>query len=219
MNPVFLWYPKLVGYFRIISTIIAFSCVFTSPIYSMCFYMLGQGLDAIDGIVARHFNQCSRFGALLDMLTDRMSGATLILVLALQYPGYWGIFAGIIVLDTVSHWCQMYAKLAQNATTHKGSSNPLLNFYYTFPYALLVFCVGNEVFFVCLYLVKYSTYPALVPFVSLVEWILYISFPISAGKQFMHVVQLLDAVGEVGQLDLKAHQSQGRPSTRTSSKK
>ena len=156
MHPIYLWYPNLVGYGRIISTIIAFSIVFDHPLPASVFYATGQLFDAVDGIVARHFHQTSKFGALLDMLTDRLSTATLLIVLSHLYPHHWGLYAALITLDIVSHWCQMYSKLAQNIKTHKGSQNPLLNFYYTFPYALLVFCVGNEACFIALYLLSFD---------------------------------------------------------------
>lgn len=211
MNPVYLYWPNLVGYGRIISTIIAFVLVFTSPVPAAICYALGQAFDAVDGIVARAMNQTSRFGALLDMLTDRMSTAVLLIVLAQLYPHQWGTFAGLIVLDIVSHWCQMFSKLAANKATHKGSRNPILNFYYTFPYALLVFCVGNEAFFISLYLrafaSSFSSHPL---FVHIIEWVLFVSFPISALKQFMNVVQLYDACNEICEMDRPAVKPVGR---------
>lgn len=41
-NPVYLYYPNLVGYGRIISTIIAFWLVFSSPPVAVVFYATGQ---------------------------------------------------------------------------------------------------------------------------------------------------------------------------------
>jgi len=199
MNPIYLYYPNLVGYGRIISTIIGFYLIFRSPLAAAVFYSLGQVFDAVDGVVARRFNQCSKFGALLDMLTDRLSTACLLIVLSHLYPGYWGVFAALITLDIVSHWCQMYSKLALGRTSHKGSRNPALNFYYTFPYALLVFCVGNELCFVMLYLLSWRWSA---------EWsalwtvLMYVSFPVCVLKQVMNVVQLYDSCNEVCEMDL-----------------
>jgi len=166
VNPVFFYYPNLVGYSRVAFTVAAFWLCFTNAEVAALLYMIGQGLDAVDGPVARAYGQTSKFGALLDMLTDRMSTATLMMVLSIMYPTHWGCFTFLIVLDIVSHWFQMYAKLSKGATSHKGSANPLLNFYYTFPYALLVFCVGNELFLVALYLLQHwvgPTFSSLVP--------------------------------------------------------
>ncbi len=193
------------GYVRILSTFLAFYYVFTDPIPSFSFYLLGQGLDAIDGMTARAFNQCSKFGGLLDMLTDRMSTAVLLIVLSHLYSAYWGLFAFLIVLDIVSHWFQMYVKATQNKNTHKGSKNFLLNFYYTFPYALLVFCVGNEFCFVSLYLLAFSSSFSLY-WLQLLRLVLYVSFPICAGKQFLNFVQLYDSCQEITEMDYSLHQ-------------
>jgi len=95
----------------------------------------------------------------------------------------------------------MYNKLAQNAATHKGSRNALLNFYYTFPYALLVHCLGNEAFLVGLYLQKFPL-PSLLA--AIVHYGLYITFPIFFMKQFMNVVQLYDSVSEIAEMDAAA---------------
>lgn len=161
------------------------------------FYLLGQGLDAVDGTAARYFGQCSKFGAVLDMLTDRMSTAVLLIVLSHLYPHAWGFFAFLVVLDIVSHWFQMYSKSIKGASSHKGSKNPMLDFYYNFPYALLVFCVGNEFFLVCLYLLSFATETtesvAMLP-VGVIKLIAYVCFPIFFGKQFMNFVQLYDSV-------------------------
>jgi CDP-diacylglycerol--inositol 3-phosphatidyltransferase len=51
--------------------LVAFYLCFTSPLLAAVCYCVSQGLDAVDGMVARHFKQCSKFGAVLDMLTDR----------------------------------------------------------------------------------------------------------------------------------------------------
>lgn len=200
MHPIYLWYPNLVGYGRIISTVIAFTIVFTHPLPASVFYATGQLFDAVDGPVARHFHQTSKFGALLDMLTDRLSTATLLIVLSHLYPQHWGLYAALIMLDMASHWCQMYSKLAQNIKTHKGSRNAILNFYYTFPYALLVFCVGNEACFIALYLLSFKWQSAAVQL--FLHSALYVSAPVCAAKQLMNVVQLYDACNEVCEMDM-----------------
>ena len=61
----------LPGYARVVFMILAFSVCFTRPLTAAVCYCISQGLDAVDGQVARHFKQCSKFGAVLDMLTDR----------------------------------------------------------------------------------------------------------------------------------------------------
>ncbi len=87
-------------------------------------------------------------------------------------------------------------------TTHKGSANPILNWYYSFPY-LLICCVGNEGFFVALYIInKIGAGPEVVgyPLFTTLAWVF---MPISALKNFLNVVQLYDAANIVADLDLK----------------
>jgi len=217
-NPVYLWKPNLVGYARVFFMVCAFYVCFTRPSLAACFYVISQGLDAVDGQVARAYQQCSKFGAVLDMLTDRMSTAVLLIVLALQYQSYWGFFAFLVVLDVVSHWFQMYSKLSQKISTHKGSKNPILNFYYcdvlTFwprlPW-LLVFCVGNEMFLVAMYLLSFTdggSKEAAGGFLwhATLLAAAVVSFPIFFCKQFFNVIQLTDAAGEVADQDWADHQ-------------
>merc|ERR1711924_472721 len=67
-------------------------------------YMISMGLDAVDGAAARYFDQESGFGAILDMITDRMTTLGLNCLLIACYPEKWYAFMGMIVLDISSHW-------------------------------------------------------------------------------------------------------------------
>ncbi len=196
------------GYGRVVSTVIAFTICFTRIEWAAFFYLLGQGLDAVDGTVARKFDQCSKFGAVLDMLTDRMSTAVLLIVLGQLYDGYWGVFASLIVLDIVSHWYQMQCKSLQKKKSHKGSKNQILNFYYTgfspkWPYVLLIACSGNEFFLVACYVLKFTSGPALAwaGGIELVKLIWWLNLPIFIFKQAMNIVQLYDAASEIALID------------------
>lgn len=200
---ILLFYPNIVGYGRIVATVLAFSMVFTDYHWAAFWYLVGQGLDAVDGVTARFFQQTSRFGAVLDMLTDRMSTATLLVVLALVYQDAWGWFAFLIVLDIVSHWFHMYSKMAVGAKSHKGGSNMLLNFYYTFPYVLLVCCVGNEFYLVSLYLLSQEDFPINVfgHETGLVHLVSVICLPVFLFKQFMNLIQLWESIQTITRLD------------------
>jgi len=111
--------------------------------------------------------------------------------------------------------CLQYSKLAQRVATHKGSKNKLLNFYYVevmsfwprLPW-LLVFCVGNEMFLVCLYLLSFTKSGG--DWHMLYTTLAVVSFPIFFMKQFFNVIQLGDAAGEVADADYVDHQKQSR---------
>ncbi|CAN0333484.1 unnamed protein product, partial [Discosporangium mesarthrocarpum] len=71
---------------------------------SVC-YLVSFAGDAVDGCVARMFNQTSQFGSVLDMVTDRCSTAGLLLVLSRLY-GHKSAFGFLLLvfIDLFSHW-------------------------------------------------------------------------------------------------------------------
>ena len=148
-------YFYIVGYFRVLACCLALYYSLDNYVLSAFFYALSQGLDAVDGMVARAYNQATKFGQVLDMLTDRASTTALMCVFIKLMPEHWYVFTYLIVSDIVSHWFQTYAKLLEGKVTHKGSDNFLLNHYYSFP-ALLICCVANEGCFVTLYLLNFT---------------------------------------------------------------
>lgn len=75
---------------------------------AMAFYCISSLLDALDGVAARHFNQCSQFGAVIDMVTDRSATSMLLCALCRLYSSYFMPFFQIILaLDLSSHYMRM----------------------------------------------------------------------------------------------------------------
>ena len=109
---VLLYVPNLIGYVRIALAFVGYAYAFDSLQVTLGAYLLSQALDVADGFAARALGQSSKFGAVLDMVTDRTSTACLCLVLSRLYPQHVPGFAGLITLDLFSHWFQMYASLA-----------------------------------------------------------------------------------------------------------
>lgn len=168
----------------------------------MIYYVLGAGMDAVDGVAARHFDQCSQLGQLLDMLTDRMGTLVLFIVISHQNPDLWGIFAFLIVLDIVSHWCQMFVALSQGKKTHKGSENVWLNFYYSFP-TLFIACCMNEFCIMAMYMLQTPQYAHSVIWF----WVFILCLPVFVFKQLMNVVQLAHNMNKLAELDVEPQQS------------
>lgn len=83
-------------------------------------YSISCLLDAADGVAARHFDQSTRFGAVLDMVTDRCTTSCLLVFLASAFPRWSLIFQGLISLDLASHYMHMYATLTMG---NKGQSH------------------------------------------------------------------------------------------------
>jgi len=149
-------------------------------------YSISCILDAFDGYAARRLDQSTRFGAVLDMITDRCTTASLLVFLASAFPRFSIIFQGLISLDFASHFMHVYTTLALRGSSqsHKKideSRSWVLKQYYSnnvrrkFSYfkildnplipsqkVLFTFCAMNELFFIALYLLSFSS-PLLSP--------------------------------------------------------
>jgi CDP-diacylglycerol--inositol 3-phosphatidyltransferase len=118
--------PKLpadthTGYTRIILAIISLYYMPVHPRRCCFLYSVSCLLDAVDGLAARRFNQSTKFGAVLDMVTDRCTTACLLVFLASAFPRWAIIFQGLISLDLASHYLHMYATLTMGGSgqSHK----------------------------------------------------------------------------------------------------
>jgi CDP-diacylglycerol--inositol 3-phosphatidyltransferase len=164
-------------------------------------------LDALDGHAARHFNQTSRFGAVLDMVTDRCTTSSLICFLCVLYPDYVFLFQLLVSLDLASHYMHMYATLQTGGQSHKSvdkESSWLLNLYYTNRNVLFTMCFFNELFYVALYLAYFPLYD--VTFfgytLSIFSVIAIVSSPFYLFKQSTNVIQLVRASVLLAELDV-----------------
>ena len=120
---VFLYYPNIIGYLRVILMMVSFYTAQTSYITTFCCYFLSFFGDVVDGYVARRFNQCSTFGAIFDMITDRVATCGLLVVLSNCYPAYSIAFISLIALDIYSHWLHVERYVR---CRHSNILNPLI---------------------------------------------------------------------------------------------
>lgn len=81
-------------------------------------YSISCLLDAFDGFAARKFEQSTKFGAVLDMVTDRCTTSCLLVFLASAFPRWSIVFQGLISLDLASHYMHMYATLSMGGSDH-----------------------------------------------------------------------------------------------------
>lgn len=124
-----------VGYTRIILAIASLYYMPLHPRTCSLLYSVSCLLDALDGLAARYFEQSTRFGAVLDMVTDRCTTACLLVFLSSAWPRWALLFQGLISLDLASHYMHMYATLtmAGSGQSHKKvdqSRSRLLHLYY-----------------------------------------------------------------------------------------
>uniref|UniRef100_A0A0K0E539 CDP-diacylglycerol--inositol 3-phosphatidyltransferase n=1 Tax=Strongyloides stercoralis TaxID=6248 RepID=A0A0K0E539_STRER len=201
---VFLFYPNLLGYGRIILAILSFMTMRFYPLLTAFLYATSGFLDALDGHLARTYNQSSRFGAMLDQLTDRCTFMALLMCLSVFYPSWTFFFQMVAIIDIASHWLHLHATDLTGKTSHKSSDNPILNLYYTSKATLFLMCLGNEAFFGFLYLIYFFNGPTFLS-ISMLKIFSVLLFPVAAIKSGISIVHLITASQTVTEHDAKTH--------------
>lgn len=207
-NPftIYLLIPNLIGYFRGLLLIIAFCICFTYPYWFVVLYGTSQLLDGLDGYIARRMKQVSLYGAVLDMVLDRVSTTALLVILSRFYPAYTRWIIVIMLLDVVSHFTHIYSSLLYGKKSHKAISynqHWILKLYYHHKSILATLCIGSEAYLLYLYIqhfrdkVDFSVYttPSLASLVFYVLWFIFFL------KQITNIIQLLQATKDIVRLD------------------
>jgi CDP-diacylglycerol--inositol 3-phosphatidyltransferase len=148
----------------------------------------------------------TRFGAVLDMVTDRCSTSCLLMILSYFYRDYVLFFLPVVALDITSHYAHLYSSLARGLTSHKIVSkdqNFLLRIYYTNRKVLGALCIGNEAFFLGLYLCHFELGPVVMPGLHFFQLLTAFFAPLMLIKQLMNLIQLRQAAMDIVELDMR----------------
>jgi len=209
---VYMFMPNLIGYTRVVLAFLAFLFLPCCPFLAMTCYSISCILDALDGTAARRYNQCSQFGAVLDMITDRFTSSGLICYLAMVWPKWTFVFQFLIALDFSSHYFHMYSSLASGSPSHKilkEDAPKILKLYYSDRKVLFTVCFFNEAYYVFLYLCSayYGTIFTF-KFWAILSWIF---LPVFVFKQSLNVIQMIGACLNLLEADeKKIKESQGK---------
>ncbi|KAG6762996.1 hypothetical protein POTOM_033524 [Populus tomentosa] len=153
----------------------------------------------------------STFGAVLDMVTDRISTACLLVILSQVYrqgfsidftPGM--VFLSLLALDIGSHWLQMYSTFLLGKASHKDvkdSTNWLFKAYYGNRMFMAYCCVACEVLYISLFLLAQNetekklmdVLKASITEGSLVSVVVVLSLFGWAIKQLVNIIQMKTA--------------------------
>uniref|UniRef100_A0A1D1XHP2 CDP-diacylglycerol--inositol 3-phosphatidyltransferase n=1 Tax=Anthurium amnicola TaxID=1678845 RepID=A0A1D1XHP2_9ARAE len=212
---VYLYIPNIIGYIRVLMNCMAFALCFSNKKIFAVLYFISFVCDGLDGWFARKFNQVSTFGAVLDMVTDRVSTTCLLVILSHLYsPGL--IFLSLLALDIASHWLQMYSTFLSGKASHKDvkdSTNWLLKAYYGHRLFMAFCCVGSEVLYIILFLLAERQPECVVGvFVNAVKQrsLLLVPFLFAllgwAIKQVVNVIQMKTAADACVLYDMKRSQ-------------
>ncbi|DBA85054.1 hypothetical protein WJX79_010359 [Trebouxia sp. C0005] len=97
---VALFVPNLIGYLRLVLLAAAVCTGVSAPQLTYCLFLVNLLLDGLDGIAARRLNQCSSFGAFLDVFVDNLTRGTL---WVWSTPAPFGILP--VILETTVFTC------------------------------------------------------------------------------------------------------------------
>ncbi|XP_011632698.1 CDP-diacylglycerol--inositol 3-phosphatidyltransferase isoform X1 [Pogonomyrmex barbatus] len=207
---IFLFVPNIIGFGRVILALISFYFMRTDYIIATWCYVISSLLDAIDGHAARYYNQSTKFGAILDQLTDRIGTTCLMVTLCLFYPAYTFWFQLSISIDIACHWIYLHTTLLQGKTSHKFidmSENPIMRLYYTNRIVLFFMCAGNEAFYAGLYLLHFTEGPIFAG-ISLYRLIVYLSAPVALVKAAISLLHGYVSCINLSIIDVKERQEQ-----------
>lgn len=207
---VFLFIPNLIGYFRVACTLGSFVLMITLQeqtwVLAICLYVSSFVGDLFDGMAARKFNQCSVFGGLLDMVTDRCSTLGLLYVLGMLQPTRSLMYLMLILLDISSHWCQMYSSMGSHHKSAESNANRnfLVRWYYQHYWFFGYLCVGAEFTYIASYILHYLEEGNSARWLA--EAFLNLCLPGCVMKQFVNVSQLCSACHAVAEQDAAKRQ-------------
>ncbi|CAG9808922.1 unnamed protein product [Chironomus riparius] len=202
---VYLFIPNIIGYARIVLAVVSFYFMPTNYVIASWCYIISVLLDALDGHAARKFNQSTKFGAMLDQLTDRCGTMGLLVTLSYFYPKYMFWFQLSMAIDVACHWFYLHTSLLQGKTSHKFidmNENPIMHIYYTNRTVLGFMCLFNELFYAALYLLYFTPGPIFlgVPFFKLLA---IVSAPVAIVKTLISVIHGVVASVNITTIDTK----------------
>lgn len=138
--------PNTIGYIRII---LLYSSIFNSSIVFIMLYSSSMLLDALDGYMARKFNQSTFLGACLDMFTDRVSTVVIFMKIISHDPNYLEMLLFLILTDLLPHLLY-FSNAISTARHHKNVNNFFLRLYYKRK-ILFFLCIMTDIYFLSLY--------------------------------------------------------------------
>ena len=209
MNKIFLFVPNLISYGRLFCYLGGFLAhVYGNWRWCVILYSAGFMGDIWDGMAARKLNQSTKFGAAMDMLSDRVATTGLCVILAQQYPRYTLIFIILIGLDISSHYLIVYLAALQGGGNHKNFASQsefgLLRLYYGNRYVLTAFVTGNEIVYIIMYIFSNTRGTPITWFsggLGLWHILLILCLPIYVLKQITNVQQLISSIRKIAGID------------------
>ncbi len=91
--------PNILSFVRIGLIPFIIMAYFNNDYVGAFLLILASGFtDVVDGFIARHFNQVSDFGKVLDPIADKLTQVAVVLMLLIDFLDMWAIWTLLIVL-------------------------------------------------------------------------------------------------------------------------
>mmetsp|Transcript_7775 Transcript_7775/g.14120 ORF Transcript_7775/g.14120 Transcript_7775/m.14120 type:complete len:256 (+) Transcript_7775:69-836(+) len=115
---IYFHVPNVIGYFRILIGALAFAYSNNVARFSIL-YAISFVLDAADGYAARILSQSSEFGALLDMITDRVGTFSLLVMILQLFISQHSTLSSLIsssaaTINAIPRWREPIVKLSDS---------------------------------------------------------------------------------------------------------
>ncbi|CAG2107516.1 unnamed protein product [Medioppia subpectinata] len=208
---IFLFVPNVIGFARVVLALMSFYVMSSRYVLATVLYGSSALLDAFDGMAARRLNQSTKFGAVLDQLTDRCATMCLIMVLSTFYPKYMFLFQLSLIIDIAGHWIHSQTSLMLGKTSHKSidlNENPIMRLYYTSRPLLFFMCAGNELFYSSLYFLHFTNGPFVTILnIHLIPLLAWVSAPIAVVKALISCLHAFIAAINLSIIDVNERQS------------
>lgn len=219
MKSVYWYAPNVLGYGRIALCLAAFTMhAFGHWGWCAILYWMSFFFDYFDGYLAKRFNQASKFGGSLDMITDRWATAGLCLILSQIFPRWTPVFVLLIGIDFFSHYFLTYYSELQSSESHKdigkqGGGGWMLRTYYNNRRFMIVVSTGGELFYLFLYLSYYTASGGTLW--SLLSWNSWqvctvICLPFFLMKQWANIEQLVMSTNGIVRIDQLARKEESQ---------
>lgn len=185
--------PNLIDYLRVTCLFVGLWLSAKHVGTAALLFTLSAVADAIDGPLARRFNQATLLGATLDMITDRCFEAVLCMKIVQIHPETGPICFAAVFLDISSHWLRYCYALTQTASHKKTDSNAafLLRYYYTCRPFMGLLCVAYDATLISS-IVKYSDAQPWLYFLAHV--VQSVCIPLAALKALISSIQAYDSL-------------------------
>jgi CDP-diacylglycerol--inositol 3-phosphatidyltransferase len=206
-----LWFiPNLIGYVRVLFTLTSITLMMAVPsqwILAVVLYFASFAGDLLDGMAARYYNQCSQFGGVLDMITDRCSTLGLLMVLSstsTSSNAAWSlVYTGLAILDVSSHWLQMHSTLSSGKHHKSDEGNQgrhfLVRWFYKYYWFFGYLCVGAELTYILTFALRHVSKDTLA--YTAIRVALAVCIPGCVLKQCVNVSQLTSACYVIAEMD------------------